>query len=97
QLWRAIMKCECKQEIEARLLERAKEQLPNSLDHDVTLDGYSMIFGNNSISMKASMPVTIKHKVLVKKTGNYKDKKDKTNLIFSFCPFCGEKANGDES
>lgn len=86
------MKCECKKTLEERLVENAKEQFPDSIDHKATLDGYSMIFGDNSIETKASMPVTIKHSAKVKKSGEYKEKKVNTNLIFSYCPFCGEPA-----
>lgn len=85
------MSCDCKSNFTERFLERAKELFPDSTDHSVELENYAFVFNkhDNGMTMKGFIPVVIEHKVIVKKTGLSKVKKEKTSLLFSFCPFCG--------
>ena len=84
------MTCNCKSDLEARLLERAKEQLPESKDHNVSMTGFAFVFNDaNGMDQLGFMPVEIEHKVTVKKTGLERVKKQKTSFIFTYCPFCG--------
>lgn len=91
------MTCDCKSTLTEKLLERAKEQLPDSRNLEVELTGYTFVFGDdNSLALRGFMPVEVKHTVTVKKTGLDRVKKDKTSLIFTYCPFCGVKYKPDE-
>lgn len=93
------MACNCKSEIEAKFLARAKEVFPQSTDHSVELTGYTFLFGEGySLSLNGCMPAEIQHKVVVKKTGLSRIKKEKQSFIFTYCPFCGvpyKKENGE--
>lgn len=88
--------CNCKTELEAKLLERAKEQLPDSKNHSVEITGYVFAMGPNEITLRQALPVIIKHTVTVKKTGEQKEKKIVSNVLARFCMFCGEKHVKDE-
>lgn len=88
------MTCDCKETLTGKLLERSKEQLPDSKDHSVEMTGYAIVFGENEAGQSTLetcgfMPVEIKHTVTVKKTGLDRVKKEKTSLLFTYCPFCG--------
>lgn len=91
------MTCNCKSDLEARLLDRAKEQLPDSKNHEVRMTGYALVFNDtNGMDFLGSMPVEIQHTVVVKKTGCDRVKKDKTNFIFTYCPFCGVRYKAEK-
>lgn len=82
--------CDCKQDIEARLLDRFIESNPNAKEHSAKLTGYSLVIIENSIKQKGCMPIemTACHPL---KNGGSKVKTSRSNMIFNFCPFCGEK------
>lgn len=95
------MTCNCKTDFTEKLLERAKEQLPNSKNIEVTMTGYTLLLGTNeagqgTLLSRGFMPVEIKHTITVKKTGLDRVKKDKTSLLFTYCPFCGVKYAQDK-
>lgn len=91
--------CNCRSDIEARLLERVKGQLPGDVqDLTVSLEGYAFMFGA-SITMKNVMPIRIQYRAPIKpKKGApalivtaLKDKKQTMSMTGSYCMFCGEK------
>lgn len=82
--------CECKKEIEAKLLSRFKEQHPEGKDHELTLQGYSLIFGDEPYTC-GYMVVEGTVKLPLKTKPTMKSKKIKQNMMFTYCPFCGEK------
>ena len=79
--------CDCKKDIEAKLLERFVEQTPAAEGHKVKLQGYGLIFGA-AASERAYMPIEATASHLLKK-GGMKSKTTKQNMFFNFCPFCG--------
>lgn len=88
------MTCNCKSTLTEKMLDRVKEQLPDSKNHAVEITGYTLVFGENEAGQSTLkscgfMHVEIKHTVTVKKTGLDRIKKDKTSLVFTYCPFCG--------
>jgi len=83
--------CNCKQDLEAKLLERAKEQYPDSTDHSVEIQGYAFAFMGNTLISRQTLPLAIEHTVIVKKTGLTKRKTEKQKMLASYCMFCGEK------
>lgn len=86
------MTCECKSNITARLLARAKENLPESKDHSVEIQGYAFVFTNdNSLDLRGSAIVEIQHTAKHRKTGADVAKKVKEKLLFTYCPFCGTR------
>ena len=82
--------CDCKDRLEAQLTERFAASKPEAHDHKVTLEGYGFSIHENAMVLRGFMPYTAFAFVPLKKGGE-KPQKIKGNMIFSFCPFCGEK------
>lgn len=87
-----MSKCNCKSEIEAKLLERFKTQQPDASQHKVTLKGYG--FGveekSGALVVRGFIPYEAFALVPLKKGGS-KPKKTMGNMFFSYCPYCGAK------
>ena len=85
--------CDCRKDIEGRLLDRVKGQVPEgSKDLSVALGGYAFLMGEGTLEMKNVMPINIEYQVPVKKQpGAFKRKKQTMNMTGNFCMFCGEK------
>ena len=84
--------CDCRNRIEAMLAERHAQQTPSARDHKAMLMGYGIkITKDLGMAESVSMPAELISTVTVKKTGAEKRKVDKINMLFSHCPFCGEK------
>lgn len=86
--------CDCKRSIEARLVVRAKEMHPEATGHEVKLTGYAFIFGKE-VQFKGCMPFEFRAEFPLKK-GGLRLKKEKTSMMFNYCPFCGVKYDVDE-
>jgi hypothetical protein len=84
------MKCNCRAEIEEKLTENFKSNRPDERDHKVTLSGYGFGIVNNTMIMQPYFEYTAFSYVPLKKGGE-KPKNVKGNMIFTHCPFCGEK------
>lgn len=81
--------CSCRKDIEARLLEAFIKSAPDAKRHALCLRGYSYLIGEKvtevgcmTIEMAAEYPL---------KKGGFKEKTRRSNMIFNYCPFCGEK------
>lgn len=84
------MNCNCRAELEAKLTERHAQQCPEAKNHQVTLEGYCMgIVGDRMVELGV-VPISARAEHLVKKSGEYKAKASKGNMVWSFCPFCGK-------
>lgn len=82
--------CKCRQNIEVRLLDRLKEQKPGVKDHGAKLMGYAMGIVGSTMVSKPYMGLEISYQSeLKKRPGEYRSKKEKLNMYFNFCPFCG--------
>lgn len=81
--------CTCRKDIEQKLTERFISLAPEATDHKVTLSGYALILGS-ALESKAYMPMELTATFPLKKGGT-KSKVQKQNMVFSFCPFCGQK------
>jgi hypothetical protein len=81
--------CECREKLEGKLLDRFKEQKPEGKSHRVRLNGYALIFGQQ-VQQKGCMPIECTAVYPLKKGGE-KEKTEKQNMIFTYCPFCGVK------
>lgn len=89
------MACKCKEDLEAKLLARFQSKEPTAKDHSVELDGYTLVMQGNSLVLKGCMNISTEAAVPLKKTGAFKQKKSSGgNMIFTFCPFCGERYDG---
>jgi hypothetical protein len=88
------MKCECKERIEAMLLDNFKLKDTDAKNHSAKLQGYGIAMTGNSLQMRAMMGVnlTANHTL---KNGTHKVKTTKMSMFFSYCPFCGVKATGE--
>ena len=85
------MTCNCKAELEAKLTARFKEATPDSRDHKVTLKGYGFGIKDSKMVFQPFMEYQELSYVPLKK-GCEKPTKKTGSMIFSYCPFCGEKA-----
>ena len=81
--------CDCRKNIEDRLLTRFKEQEPTAREHAVSLKGYAFILGEE-VQEKGVMQIEATAKFPLKKGGE-KLRATKQSMIFSYCPFCGVK------
>lgn len=82
--------CECKKDIEERLLARFKETAPEASGHSTVLTGYALVLQGNSLLQKPCMEIKAKASFPLKK-GGAKEKTITENMIFNYCPFCGVK------
>jgi hypothetical protein len=82
--------CNCKKDIESRLLARFKEQSHEATDHYVELQGYGLAIIDNTLKSMPYMPFKTSAKFPLKKGGS-KQKSQSSNMFFNYCPFCGEK------
>lgn len=83
--------CDCRERIEEELPEQFLKKNPGAQKVKADMLGYAIMFSGG---VRPYMPVEITHEVTVKSTGLQKVKKAKMNMLFQFCPFCGEKQPG---
>lgn len=81
--------CDCRTRIEEKLLINFREKSPEATDHRTKLTGYALIFGKE-LTEKGCMPIEYTAKFPLKK-GGVKEKAQKMNMMFTYCPFCGVK------
>lgn len=89
------MKCDCKQALEAKLLEKLKQETPDGANHSAHLSGYGMVIVGNKFTYRPCMEV-IQSVDLPRKAGGWKNTKPKLNMFFSYCPFCGKSVNAEK-
>lgn len=82
--------CNCRKEIEAKLLERFKTKCPDASGYKVELQGYGFAIVDNALVMRPYMPYQLGAEFPLKKGGS-KWKKETGSFVFNFCPFCGEQ------
>ena len=87
------MSCDCREDIEAKLLARFKEQAPDAKEHAAELKGYGMVIREKIVTI-GCMPIemTAEHPL---KNGGFKRKIDRQSMFFNYCPFCGKKYSGE--
>lgn len=88
--------CNCRTDIEAKLLERYREQFPEARNHAIGLDGY--VFGVTE-SLDMFMRPSLQYRgsaIHPLKKGGEKQKKITGNMVASYCPFCGETLRSPE-
>ena len=83
------MNCDCKSDIEAKLLESFKGDTPDGVDHSVSMHGYGFCIVENKMVMRPYTEVT-RAVQLPRKAGGFSTKRMKLNMFFSYCPFCGK-------
>lgn len=86
--------CDCRKELETQLTERFKANAPQAFEHRVGLQGYGFAIVDNTLTMRGYMPYKASADFPLKKGGT-KPKTQTGNMVFSFCPFCGEKLDAD--
>ena len=87
----SALTCNCQKELEVKLTERFKENVPDARDHKVRLQGYGFVVGKEAIVARGYMPYRASATHPLKKGGE-KEKSTVGNMFFSYCPFCGLKA-----
>lgn len=81
------MPCTCRTDLEAKLLERFKQQHPDTKNHQLELTGYALVLGEQPQEYPA-MKVIATHTV-TSKAGRQREKKVIQSMIGHHCPFCG--------
>jgi len=79
--------CDCRKDLETRLLEQFKSVAPEATGHEVSLKGYAFFFSSD-VSIKGVMAAE-KVAEFPLKNGGFKRKIEKFSMVFSYCPFCG--------
>ena len=82
--------CECKTELEAKLVERFRAKNPDATGHRATLEGYGLAIVGDTMKLMPYMPIKFGAGHENKKTGLERWKNEKGTMTFRFCPFCGE-------
>lgn len=88
------MKCDCKTDIEAKLLEQLKGETPTGSAHAVSLSNYGFVLLENRMTIR---PYTVVNTsvTMPKKAGGFTQKRSTMNMFFSFCPYCGKSVLGE--
>ncbi len=82
------MTCNCDSDITKKLKEYYGKDKEGFY---LRLGGYVMVINRSgSCPSKAALPVTMEYKA-TRKNGQTYVKKEKTNMIATYCPFCGVK------
>lgn len=89
------MACNCKNDLEEKLLTRFREMSPEAVGHEVSLTGYTFIIGDK-LEYKGCMNIEAAADFPLRK-GGFKRKTQSQNMIFTFCPFCGEKYAAEDA
>lgn len=90
--------CNCRSDIEARLVEKVSQQMPEgSRNLSVSLGGgYAFLLGGSGIAMRNVMPIDIEYEEpLKKRPGEFKRKRPKLSMHGNYCMFCGVKYEKD--
>lgn len=85
------MTCNCKSEIEAKLLESFKAGRPDAQGHKAVLEGYGFAVVDNVLTLRPFMPIKYGAGHASKKSGLERWRNEKGFMQFSFCPFCGTR------
>lgn len=80
--------CNCKEDLEAKLLAQYISAEPKARDHGAELKGYTFVMGEK-ITVKGKMDIEYSASFTVK--GEFKKRKRTGTMIFTYCPFCGKK------
>lgn len=85
------MNCDCKADIEQKILDSYKLKTPEASGHIAALEGYGFVIEADGMKVRGYMPYETAANFTTKK-GSERRKVTKGNMFFSYCPFCGEKA-----
>ena len=88
-MWEKMMSCNCRKEMEAKLVEYTQTQVPAATQMKVALQGYSYSLGSQLLE-RSSMPYKATFTV-PKKDGTPRAMTKTGNMFFNYCPFCGVK------
>ncbi|MGL6184747.1 MAG: hypothetical protein ACRC1T_05145 [Clostridium chrysemydis] len=93
------MKCNCIKEFEEQLKNRAKEMKDfQKSDNEIRVSAQGMMFLLNgapdSYIPYQEFEVTQDY---ITKTGKNRTKKEKVNILFGYCPYCGRKLEKEKS
>ena len=91
------MKCDCRDNIEQKVLENFKTQNPDAQDVCVSMGGYGFQLVGNGMRMLQMMPCKITYTNTVKKTGQQRTKQQTMNITGSYCMFCGKQVKGEQN
>lgn len=82
--------CDCHKNITDQLTAGFKDSQPTATGHNVELQGYGFAVIGNKMELRPYMPFKGGAEFPLKKGGT-KWKTKTGNMVFRFCPFCGEE------
>lgn len=85
------MNCNCKPDIEKKLLDNFIAQELKAENHQVELGGYGITFTESATVLRGYLPFRTTAEYPLKKGGT-RNKKTEGSIFFNYCPFCGVKA-----
>lgn len=85
------MTCNCKKDIEEKLTADFIAREPKGAGHSVELQGYGFGMSGSTLVVQGVMPYK-STAVFPLVKGGAKSRTVVGNMVFNFCPFCGEKA-----
>ena len=86
------MKCSCREEVIANLKSRMAAKFPEAEITSVELNGYSVAMTNDRKAVMRLGTTADIQRLEKTRAGSMRTKKNKVTILFSYCPFCGEKA-----
>ncbi len=81
------MACNCKSDLEAKVVDRLKEEYPEGENHQASL-GANYLYALEDFGQLGRMEFANEVVVTTKK-GTKRTIKPKLSMVFTFCPFCG--------
>lgn len=87
--------CDCKEQIESKLLAWLIKQEPEGKEHKMSLLGYGVVFQEETLIEKPFMECEASY-VRQQKNGKLRIRKGVNKVFFSFCPFCGLKLEQED-
>lgn len=87
------MNCNCIKEIENKVKDSFKEQNKEYTGELTSkMGGQFFVFSEKSSILSLSLPVVIEYNRQTK-TGKLQKKTKEYSMLFTYCPYCGEKIN----
>lgn len=83
-------KCNCIQDVKNDLHKKYEERENIEKVNDVNIENTALMFTDSGCQTQLYSPVTIDYDYLNKKK-ELKHRKEKVNMAYSYCPFCGKK------
>ena len=77
-------------------MDKLKAERPDDQGHHAQLEGYGFaLTDDNKMLLVGGTPITLQS-MTPRKAGGMKSFRINQTMVWTFCPFCGTKATGDQ-